>query len=43
MALVRTDNLEYAARAVANAYAREGYAEPESLPMVAGFAADKDL
>ncbi|MDO4917359.1 MAG: galactokinase family protein [Rothia sp. (in: high G+C Gram-positive bacteria)] len=43
MALVKTSELDNVARAVANAYAQHGYAEPQFLPMVAGFAADKDL
>lgn len=43
MALVEADKLEDAAQAVANVYADHGWATPEFLPMVAGFAADKDL
>ncbi|MEX3610788.1 galactokinase family protein [Rothia sp. LK2588] len=43
MALVKQNELHPTSQAVANAYAAHGYAAPEFLPMVAGFAADKDL
>lgn len=43
MALVRSEELESTAEAVALAYAQRGYASPEFLPMVAGRAAHKDL
>lgn len=43
MALVEADRLEETAQAVATVYAHHGWATPEFLPMVAGFAADKDL
>ena len=43
MALVNRNELKSTAQAVANTYAKKGYADPEFLPMVAGFAADKDL
>lgn len=43
MALVREEDLKPIAQAVANTYAQHGYADPEFLPMRAGFAADKDL
>ncbi len=43
MALIPSDKVDDAAAAVARAYAESGFAAPEFLPMVAGFAADKDL
>lgn len=43
MALVEAKNLKSTAQAVTNAYAQNGYADPEFLPMVAGFAANKDF
>lgn len=43
MALVNRNELKSTAQAVANTYAKKGYSDPEFLPMVAGFAADKDL
>lgn len=42
MALLPTHLLESAAERVALAYAQHGYADPEFLPMVAGFPADRD-
>ncbi len=42
MALVETAKLEYTSAAVARAYMLAGFTAPEFLPMVAGFAADKD-
>lgn len=43
MALVEADRLKETAQQVANVYAANGWTEPEFLPMVAGFPADKDL
>lgn len=43
MALLPAGKLQAAAQAVANEYAEHSWAAPEFLPMVAGFAADKDL
>lgn len=43
MALMDAAHIQQAAQQVALTYARRGYAEPEFLPMVAGFPADRDL
>ncbi|MFW0184366.1 galactokinase [Rothia sp. CCM 9418] len=43
MALIDRQKIPDAARSVAQAYTRCGYASPEFLPMVAGFPADKDI
>lgn len=42
MALMDASQVQPAAQQVALAYAQQGYAEPEFLPMVAGFPADRD-
>ena len=43
MALLPAHLLGSAAERVALAYAQQGYADPEFLPMVAGFPADRDI
>lgn len=43
MALIDSSKLEDAARRVALAYAQQGYADPEFLPMLAGQAANRDF
>lgn len=43
MALMPAHLIEKTAEQVALAYAQAGYADPEFLPMVAGFPADRDL
>lgn len=43
MALVQAERVEAIAQAVAEAYAGRGFAEPEFLPMLAGWAAQRDV
>lgn len=43
MALIPANLVDSAAEQVALAYTRQGYSDPEFLPMVAGFPADRDL